>query len=124
MVSSGHDHAWSIALVAAIGVLWYTAVVNRLPRLSQSVAKMSVRSNWIAVLVDKMQVGEVDSVSLRQGVPVAALKLKRGLRQRDSCDSHFEVGSLKWILPGNMESRLSPTKNRDRRLAWGPRGRH
>ncbi len=110
-----------LLLVAAIGVLWYTrSRESSTTAFTISGKDVSALKPGSPVLLDKMQVGEVDSVSLRQGVPVAALKLKRDYVSEIPADSHFEVGSLNWILPGNIGVKIVPNEKPRPTASLGP----
>lgn len=62
-----------------------------------------------AVVLEDVQVGIVEAVSIEDGRPVAKLKLKDGMGREIPDDSRFVVESLNAMLPGNIGVRILPT---------------
>lgn len=99
-----------ILLVAAIGVLFWPSGSHKFGTASITVSGSDVGSlkTGSPVMLEQVQVGEVDSVSIRQGIPVASLKMSKEHIGEIPPNSRFEVGSLNWLLPGNVGVKVVP----------------
>jgi MlaD protein len=99
-----------ILLMAMGGVIFWPSGGNKVGTTSITVSGSDVGSLKAGspVMLEQIQVGEVESVSIRQGIPVASLKMSKEHIGEIPPNSRFEVGSLNWLLPGNIGVKVVP----------------
>jgi len=117
---SGDFGQWLIPIAGALGVL--VAIAMAISFWSSHSRKFGTTGITVSgsdvgslkagspVMLEKLQVGEVDSVSIRQGIPVASLKMNSEHIKEIPPNSRFEVGSLNWLLPGNIGVKVVPAE--------------
>ncbi len=103
----------AVALLVAVGLgfaFWPTASHEHgTGSITVSGADVGSLKAGAPVMLEQVQVGEVESVAIHRGVPVASLKVNREYRDEIPADSRFEVGSLNWLLPGNVGVKVVPS---------------
>lgn len=99
-----------ILLMATAGVIFWPSGSHKIGTTSITVSGSDVGSLKAGspVMLEQVQVGEVESISIRQGLPVASLKMSKEHIGEIPPDSRFEVGSLNWLLPGNVGVKVVP----------------
>lgn len=99
-----------ILLIATAGVVFWPSGSNKFGTTSITVSGSDVGSLKAGspVMLEQIQVGEVESVSIRAGLPVASLKMSKEHIGEIPPNSRFEVGSLNWLLPGNVGVKVVP----------------
>ena len=110
-VLSGEPNLWNynhvlVGLVVGIAVmatwLMVSSIGNDRGSLTLTGAEAGQLKPGAAVMLDGKQVGEVEQVAIRNGLPIARLQVDPEILQEVPSTSRLQVGSLNRVLPGNI----------------------
>lgn len=110
-VSSGEAGSWNYHYVlvglivgATVIAIWFmgSSIINDRGSVTLTGSEVSQLRPGAAVMLDGKQVGEVQQVEIRDGLPTARLRVDPEVLQEIPSTSRLQVGSLNRVLPGNI----------------------